>query len=429
LSVPSTCSSILVICLGMWLFFPPDVNGTTVKEQKNPAVADTTTSDKNNPNSIPYASSRTFGEHLLALPSYLLHWTTRPIGYGVKFLEREFPELFELKVPNSGIAPYFETGSKNAKIAYGIIAYHKNFLSPGNELRFHGLFGSESYNSFELDYAISTFLAGELEIDASYANNPEQSLYGGNNSTLEEKQLFSAEELEGSLAYKQQVSPILGLRLNSSFKKLTIGQGDVDDSPGGPIADRMLGTTSLVTIGGSASYDFTKGKPRTYLGPRIAAGLDWSQSINSTDFRFLTYTIEWDHFLPVFFLPKTRRLAFKSRLQKVEPLKNSGVPFFEYPTLGSNQDLRGFTGNRFRDDGSLLLTLEYRYPIWDFADLVLFVDEGQVFDSYSDIHISDFHTDYGFGFHIISGGGFSFRTEFAFSNETSRFILSVTPNI
>ena len=130
----------------------------------------------------------------------------------------------------------------------------------------------------------------------------------------------------------------------------------------------------------------------------------------------------------VVILPETRRLAIKSRLQKVEPIAGKSIPFFDYPSLGSSYDLRGYPSDRYRDDGSLMITMEYRYPIWNFADIVLFVDEGQVFNQFSDIKFNKFHTGYGFGFHIISTKGFAFRTEFAFSEDYTRLILSINPN-
>jgi outer membrane protein assembly factor BamA len=145
-------------------------------------------------------------------------------------------------------------------------------------------------------------------------------------------------------------------------------------------------------------------------------------------FEYLRYDLEWHQFLPLPLLPDTRRLAIKTRLQKAEALSGKEVPFFDYPKLGSAIDLRGFRTDRFRDDGSLLVTVEYRYPLWDFADMVLFLDEGQVFSRFEDIALDKFKTGFGFGFHLISTSGFAFRSEFAFSRESSRVILSINPN-
>ncbi|MDY6868025.1 MAG: BamA/TamA family outer membrane protein [Chloroflexota bacterium] len=403
------------------LWLPGNSNG-------QPAT-DTLAVVKVDPNSIPYETDRTVGQHILAFPSYLFHWSTWPVRAGFKYVELEFPELFFPEIPNSGILPFFELGSKETDIAYGLIAFNNRFFSDQNTIRFIGLFGSESYNSFELNFTNSKFLNGEIDVNTNYSNDPIQSLYGGNKSDLDSKKIYAIENLGGSIDYEYTVSPKITFSLGSSYKRLIIDQGDLDDDDERPISEAMEGTTSLLSVGGSVSFDFTQGKPRIYQGPRFIVNMDWGQSLNNTDVNFLRYSVEYNQFLPVPVLPKTRRLAFKSQFKKMKSLTSGGIPFFEQPTLGSNQDLRGFAGNRFRGDGSLLLTLEYRYPIWDFADIVLFVDKGQVFDDYSDIRISDFHTDYGFGFHLISGGGFSFRAEFAFSKETSRAILSVTPNI
>jgi uncharacterized integral membrane protein len=59
--------------------------------------------------------------------------------------------------------------------------------------------------------------------------------------------------------------------------------------------------------------------------------------------------------------------------------------------------------------------------------VTLFVDQGQVFKDFEDIAYNRFRTDAGFGFHLVTGGGLAFRSEFAFSKSTSRFIISISP--
>ena len=59
-----------------------------------------------------------------------------------------------------------------------------------------------------------------------------------------------------------------------------------------------------------------------------------------------------------------------------------------------------------RGAGALLLSAEYRYPIWDTWNAYLFWDEGQIFDEYGDIETDGFRTSY--------GAGISLRTEQAF---------------
>ncbi|NIR65153.1 MAG: BamA/TamA family outer membrane protein, partial [candidate division Zixibacteria bacterium] len=116
------------------------------------------------------------------------------------------------------------------------------------------------------------------------------------------------------------------------------------------------------------------------------------------------------------------------RLCKQENMASRPIPFYELNSLGGTHNLRGFPSNRFRAQGTLQLTAEYRYPIWDFLDMVIFMDQGQPFNKYSDLSFGDFRSSYGFGFHLLSDNGLAFRSEFAFSNEGGRFIISITPN-
>jgi len=382
------------------------------------------------PNSIPYASQKSVTEHFLALPSYLFHWATRPLGWGVKLAEVKLPRLFEGERGPYGIYPLFELGG-DVGVAYGFLFFHNQFLSYNHKVRAEVLFGSEDYNDFDLSYTIPKFTGSlsSLEFDGSYSNDPVKSLYGGNNSRLEEERLYATEELEANVELNKVISSSTQIRWTAGYRQMDIQLNDrITNDPLPVVPESLRGVTSLLSLGSAIDFNFVDGTPRTFRGSRYILGLDWNHSLTDAQFHYLRYSLEWHQFLPLGFLPDSRRLAFKSRLQKSAPLGDKEIPFFDIPSLGSSRDLRGFPSDRFRDDGSLLFTLEYRYPVWNFADIVLFVDEGQVFSRYSDIAFNDFHTSYGFGFHLISTKGFAFRSEFAFSKESSRVILSINPN-
>ena len=71
-------------------------------------------------------------------------------------------------------------------------------------------------------------------------------------------------------------------------------------------------------------------------------------------------------------------------------------------SAGCGGTRRGF----FRGEGSLLLSAEYRYPVWDTWNAFLFWDEGQVFDAYDALEMDRFE--------YSCGAGISVRTERAF---------------
>ncbi len=76
----------------------------------------------------------------------------------------------------------------------------------------------------------------------------------------------------------------------------------------------------------------------------------------------------------------------------------------------------------------LFFNFEYRYPIWDTWDAVLFLDEGQVYDDLSEISLDEFHTAVGTGIRFMSREGFLMRFEVARSSEQWRALFQIIPN-
>lgn len=384
----------------------------------------------NHPNTTAYNSSKPFYKHVLAFPSYVFHWATRPIGWGVKFSEKKLPKLLQGERGPYGVYPLFELGGETVG-AYGLLLYHNELTRYNHSARIEALFGSEDFNDFDFEYTIPKLSSAHdrLDISASYSNDPKKSLYGDNNTDLADENIYATENLEGNIVYGISLSDKIELDFSSGYQKMDIKESESDDAEELPfIPGELRGTTSLLSLGTSVRFNFAKGSPRITGGSRYIGTINWHHSLTDGEFHYLKYSFEWQQFLPLKFLTPARRFAFKGKLQKAAPLAGKSIPFFKKPSLGSSYDLRGFPSDRFQDDGSLLFTLEYRYPLWNFADITLFVDEGQVFSRYSEISVPDFHTSYGFGFHLISSKGFAFRSEFAFSKESSRMILSIKPN-
>lgn len=371
------------------------------------------------------------------MPSYLVRAVTRPVSYGIRKAEFVVPRLFEGERGDFGVFPLFELGGETG-YSYGLLIFHRNLFHPEHNVRAEALFGSSRYNDFDFQYTVNNFLSekGTLAIHTIYANRPDRSLFLGNKTSLSDESFFDRENLEAGLEYRHRISNRLELQLYSSYVRKRITESEEEeelyeedeDDIFQPFPRELFGTTPLFKAGGRFVWNGARGSPRINRGTRVITNLSYGKSVTNDDSHFIKYSLELNQFLPLFFLPDSRRIGIKSKLQKAEPVGGKNTPFFELPALGNAYDLRGFGTDRFRDAGLLLFTAEYRYPIWSFADVVFFIDEGQVFNGYSEIGIKDFHTSYGFGFHLISSKGFALRSEFAFSRESSRFILVISPN-
>lgn len=376
------------------------------------------------PNIQPYETTRNIGEHLLALPSYILHWSTRPIGYGIQVAENRFPHFFEGDRGPYGIFPLFETGGEQG-FAGGVLLFHDNLIFPGHHARAELLFGSKDFNQVKVRYRvpIKEELNSNLEFYARYENNPYRSYYNNDNAFR-----YASETTHLQIRYNRPLGDHVTLQLQSRFRDITIDNSTFEENTSELFPESLLGNQKLLSIGSEWTFNFKNGRKRTLSGSQFITGTRLSQSAETHQLSFFEYYGEIHYFMPLPILPDTRRIAVKMQVKKLENLASESIPFYELPSLGGIRNLRGFSSHRFRNTGTLLLTAEYRYPVWDFLDMTLFIDEGQPFNRYSDLQLSDFETSYGFGLHLLSAKGLAFRSEFAFSNEGSRWIISISPN-
>ena len=381
-----------------------------------------------------YESSRSFAEHLLALPSYLLHWSTRPLGWGVKYVEENYPYWFKGERAPYGIYPLFELGDEVIGEA-GVLLYHNNIGRGHHESRIEATAGLDGYRELNVDYMVPASGAAndweKVHFEFNYEDDPKESLFyngGGNNR----RTYYTFERFLSNITYNIELGQRHRWSVLAGYRNTDIGVSDKrntdEDFEFVAFPTDSTGRSSLGSIGTRFSFDFTRGAKRTIAGSRYIGGINLNRSLTSVSPHFLTYHFEWQQFVPVPLLPDNRRLALRSRLDKAVLLEGDELPFYELPDLGSGGDLRGVRSHRFRDNGALLFTLEYRYPVWGFADAVIFWDKGQVFNEYENVDWLNWRNSYGFGFHLLSGNNFAFRSEFAFSKEYSRIILSISPN-
>ena len=412
----------LMVWISIWLFFSIPVFGQDLQQSATDSEADTVVFE-------PYETKRSFGYHLLALPSYAVDLLAWPIGEGFRLAERKFPDQLEGERGRFGIYPLIETGVET-RTAFGGLIFNRDFLGSDHEWRVEALFGSSNYNKLDLEYFIPGFFETEDEIkfNSVYYNDPMESLFLGNDAALEEETRYSVEEINARIDYSLPVFEVHSVAFWGSYRNAIIRQSSNRDDNLQPFPESLKGRTELFAAGISMRIDLAEEEPRTYTGRRFLFRGGYHHSIDDNRYAFFKYRLEWQEFLALPFLPNTRRLAFKARLERAEPVADKTIPFFELPSIGDSRGLRGLRGDRYRDDKSLLFTLEYRYPMWDFVDVVLFLDEGQVFRNFNDVDLRDFHAGYGFGLHFLGSENLSFRVEFAFSKESSRTILSIAPN-
>ena len=395
-----------------------------------PIVAPDTTDDSS---AEPYVTDRSLAYHVLAAPAYVLHGLTRPIGWGVKYLEQEYPELFEFRPRMRGALPRLELGGPTRFLA-GATLFDRRLFGSRHSARIAGLYGGPETFRTSAFYEIPELLGPRTTVKTAtnFFSDPTNGYFlGGNDSAIgADKALFFRRQVDVRLGLRVASDDLLRGGMDVKYEHVTTEPGD------GLEGDRMvvanppgLGTVELLTSQVLLGFDLTQGERRTYWGTELFLQLAYAHDFNSDQFQYGRYVAELRQYLPVGFFPKSRRLVVRARLEQVQPLfGGSAVPFYQLPTLGGKRFLRGFRANRFQDDGSLLLSAEYRYPIWSNVDAALFADAGQVLPEFAAIALDRFHWSYGGGIHLLKKKGLSFRFEVARSREGLRTVLTVEPS-
>lgn len=414
---------------------PPAHSASPMVDCPKPSVSRSAVSDTSDTPSVdPYTTTRSLAYHILAVPAYILHGATRPLEWAATYVVQEFPDLFTGRRPPRGLMPVFELGGPIGVLA-GLALYDNHLFGSSHSARIQGLF--EGLDTFETEalYQIpgSSGSGTRFETAITFFSDAESEYFrdGNDGDVNADETLFARDQLDVT-AGVQRVPPggVLKGAFDLTYEHAQVRANDglrgerlVDAAPPG------LGTAELLTSRLAVGVGRTRGRPRTHSGTEAFLELSYTHDLTSDRFRHVWYAAEVRQYVPVGIFPNSRRLALRARYDQVEPLLGgSAVPFYQLPDLGGQSSLRGFESDRFQNDGSLSVNVEYRYPIWSNADAVVFVDSGQVFNEISEFTVGRLHWSYGGGLHLLREEGLGVRLEVAGSSEGARAILTVDPS-
>ncbi len=207
------------------------------------------------------------------------------------------------------------------------------------------------------------------------------------------------------------------------LSEITIGGGRADFET---VPDSILGfgETTLFETGLVLSIDTRNHEFNPRTGSLLRITGIFSDQTDGELYQYYRYTIEFQRYVELF--KRYRILGFRLILDKTHTPNNKSIPFYRMSILGSHETLRGYREGRFRDFGSILLNFDYRYPIWDTFEGVIFIDTGQVFRDFGDMSLSSFHTGYGAGMRFRTPSGFLARLQAGFSKEGARVLFQFT---
>ena len=427
------CALVLLTAAPVLAQYPEPVDSVAVAAEPEP---DEEANHAADPNRVPYETETNLGEQILAFPStawsgvaYLFREAILYTEYS-GFIERLEARYLGPEPPPYGFTPTLGFGGRDGLTVGGSVFYNDLF-GTGRRVRVGGRIGLAQGDTYAIYGRFrDPGLFGSpfhFRFDTRYERDGEERFYErGNDTDEDERVLYAQRQFRIEAATVVPVYGPFSLDLDTEYKRVTILDGENDFFPS-DIAG--FGTANLLSAGGDIVFDFSRAggltTPRTYGGSVFILGYRYGQDLGDRNFSYHRVKAEWRQFLPLPVLAFDRRLALRLRYEKTHPHQDDLVPFYELSTLGGPDDLRGYDNDRFRDEGYLLATVEYRYPVFDILDAVVFYDTGQVFQRYNEIDPADFHHDVGAGLRVYGRGGVAGRLEAAYSPEGLRVLARV----
>ena len=400
--------------------------------------------------------------HVLAFPKYVWNALIYPIKWFTLWVDHNaiherVVDLFTNEVGTFGLFPYGTLSGKTGA-GGGFFLFHNDLFGRGKKFRAR-LITNRSNRVWRARYKDPGISGGPWywnasikALDTSHQNATiNGSGINGNGEPLVGGALFAHDQRDVGLnlgihsnygeTEGYEPDALMEFRLSHGFRRydaIDFGSTRTDSTEIGRSIDTLPGVNegiNLFSVGARVAFDnrdfkkpswsvspplnyhlpgrvFLFANDRYYSfrdlafperGGLVQLEADWV--VGSKDVRYLHYAVEVQHFLALFY--DNQIFALRASLEKVHTLGDGGiVPYSDWATLGGSRGLRGYRRGFFRDEGSLLLSVEYRYPIWDSWNAFLFWDEGQVFKEYKDLNVGEFK--YGFG------AGISLRTDYAF---------------
>jgi hypothetical protein len=266
-----------------------------------------------------------------------------------------------------------------------------------------------------------------LDLYAKYESSPQMDYYGPGAGSLEENRTSYAYDTFG-LDFRAGFDVTDWLRLGGTLGRLDAWTG-IGKRSGVPSTEEVfdpeltpgLGEdTRFRRWGGFVELDFRDLPTGPRSGGYYAVTAREYDDVGKEKFAFSQVLVQAQQYIPYF--NKTRVIAVRAAASLAFRQGDLRIPFYLQPTLGGNDDLRGFQRYRFHDDQALVVNVEHRWHASSALDMAIFVDAGKVAPRLADIDLTDLEWSGGLGFRFRLQDAYVMRIDFAAGREGFRFM-------
>jgi hypothetical protein len=376
-------------------------------------------------------------EHALLAPYRVVTFPvtvfSHGMGLGIGYLDRH-------RVPNRiasllgprrgpfGFLVDFRLGGLSG-LGGGLTAEHSRFLGAGNTLRIRGSTTTNKDHRLGLAARFHGERGGFFELGAGFRRRPNARYFGiGPRTSEADESYFSQETAWAGATLRRSIGGASHWEVNAEYTSVSAGAPGPGHNPPTPV--HFAG--ALPYGYGQHSYGASFGAQATHESPGLENRPDrggiqrlrasYFEGLDRHDVRFWSFGGEVQQFITLWW--PYRILALRGLCSWIEDSGGDPVPLSRLNTNDDPDLYRGYDDFRWRDRGMMILTAEYRWPVWAFqkqrgpgVDAYLLTDTGQVFGNTQEIGFRNFNMSVGGGLRVESGHGFVIRLEYAKSHE------------
>ena len=335
-------------------------------------------------------------------------------------LKREFLE------DPSGFYPYF--GSVYSGGGFTLGAGYRTFYGDRSHTDLKGMYSAKNYKLIEVSTDSWGHADGRLNLHAraGWRDATQVAYHGVGIDSPEDRTDFRMKQayVGGDIGLRPGGYSVFGVGL--AYEDFTLQEG----AGTSPSIEEVFTPETAPGLGDSPSY----------LHAVASAGLDWRPSPGYArrggfyGVAYHTYADQDDTYsfdrldaeivqhIPI--LRENWVISLHGLMQTTLD-DDDVVPYFLLPSLGSGSTLRGYSGWRFRDRSSLLMSAEWRWiPNRLGLDMAIFYDTGKVTPRFHDLSLKGLKSNVGVGLRFHSPVATPLRIELARGSEGMHLVFA-----
>lgn len=385
-----------------------------------------------------------FSSLLLEVPQEIIRLPIRilkEITHGLVYTSTSTGLYQGMKNPSqySKISPVLSYDNTRYGLQFGAGLKMYDNLIVSDELMLELLYSTNKYQSYTLRYRrYKNEKLNNFEVSSYYQKKTRERFYGlGNYSKKIYEANYTIEKfnINANFYYRRINNTTINFNIQYNRNNFYDGQDDnyerhltnIINNQIYNINENFFLNNSFITFGMGVTLNTSTDDAQPSNGVLIKGDIKRFNTISpSSDFNYNKFTFELNKY---FDLWRKRILIYRFKISHIDKSNNISLPISELNYLGSIDILRAYSEDRYIDNDLALVTLEYRYPIFDKIDAFIFFEQGRSFSNiFNEKFLVDWKYSTGFGMRIWNKNGVTFMPVIADGFETMKFYFELGAN-